>query len=200
MVAQCPPPAPELGRSAAEGLRVGNRRARAFMLQQAEDAEWERVRTEPRPVDADAHARGIGQQRLQLVVAPSFEPAAVWEVRQGREWQLIRPRVVGTDPELLVVGHEVVPFASTLLAAYFERVSAIHLPLRPDAGGCVGADGTTYEFAVFGDGFSGWRFRWWSSWPEQWRPLVELAAEMHAAFTAVAGPNAEPGAAADDGA
>ena len=176
---------------------MGNRRVREFMLRQAEEAEWERVRTEPRSVLADVHARGIGLRRLQLVIAPSFEPAAVWEVRQGREWQLVRPQVVGKDPELLVVGHEVVTFASAALAAYFERVSAIQLPLRPDTGGCCGCDGTTYEFAVFGEGFSGWRFRWWSSWPEQWRPLVELAEEMDAAFTAAAGGAAEPGAAAD---
>ncbi|MGL4423368.1 MAG: hypothetical protein ACRCZF_22105, partial [Gemmataceae bacterium] len=158
------------------------------MLRQAEEAEWELVRTVPRSVLADARARGIGQRRLQLVIAPSFEPAAVWEMRQCQEWQLVRPRVVGTDPELMVVGHEVVPFPSVDLAAYFERVSAIHLPLRPDTGGCGGADGTNYEFAVFGEGFSGWRFRWWSSWPEHWRPLVELATEMHAAFTAAAAP------------
>ncbi len=163
------------------------------MLQQAEDANWDRVHTEPRSLDDDARARGIGQRRLQLAVVPSFEPAAVWEVRQGQEWQLIRLRVVGTDPEVLVVGHEIVPFASAALSAYFERVSAIYLPLRPDAGGCGGADGTIYEFAVFGDGFSGWRFRWWSSWPEQWRPLVDLADEMLRAFAAAAGAVATAG-------
>lgn len=166
---------------------MGNRRSREFMLRKAEEAEWERVRTEPRSVHADAHARGIGMRRLQLVVAPSFEPVVVWEVRQGREWQLVRPRVVGTEPELLVVGHEVVPIESAALATYFERVAAINLPLRPDTGGCAGCDGTTYELAVFGEGFSGWRFRWWTSWPEQWRPLVELAEEMLAVFTAAAG-------------
>lgn len=176
---------------------MGNRRVREFMLRQAEEARWERVRTEPRPVHADAHARGIGMRRLQLVIAPSFEPAAVWEVRQGREWQLVRPRVVGTEPELLVVGHEVVPFASAALAAYFERLCSIDLPLCPNLSGNGGADGTTHELAIFGDLYSSWRFRWWSDWPEQWRPLVELAEEMHAAFTAAAAPDAEHGAAPD---
>ncbi len=64
------------------------------MLRQAEEAEWELVRTQPRSAYADAHARGIGLRRLQLLVLPSFEPASVWEVRQGREWQLVRPRVI----------------------------------------------------------------------------------------------------------
>jgi hypothetical protein len=141
--------------------------------------------------------RGIGVRRLQLIVAPSFESTSVWDVRQGREWQLIRPQVVGTDPALLVVGHEVVPFASAALAAYFERVTLLTLPLRPDLSGCGGADGTVYELAVFGDLYSEWRFQWWSNWPAQWRPLVELAEEMHAAFVAACGPDAEPPAAPD---
>jgi hypothetical protein len=121
---------------------------------------------------------------LQLIVAPSFEHVSVWDVRQGQEWQLIRPRVVETQPTLAVVGHEVVPFVSAALVAYFERVAALKLPLRPDLSGYGGADGTLHELAIFGDHSSAWRFQWWSLWPEQWRPLVELAAEMHAAFTA----------------
>jgi hypothetical protein len=39
----------------------------------------------------------------------------------------------------------------------------------------------------------------WSDWPAQWRPLVELAAEMHAAFAAAAGTDAEPDGAPDRG-
>jgi hypothetical protein len=178
-----------------EARRVGNRRARELMLRQAEEANWERVRTEPRPARCDVHARGIGLRRLQLIVGQSSE----WEVRQGQEWQLIRPRVVATAPELTVLGHAVVPFVSSALAAYFERVAALTLPLRPDLSGHGGADGTGYEFAVFGDLSSGWRFQWWWEWPEQWRPLVELAAEMHAAFNAARGPDAESSAAADRG-
>lgn len=58
--------------------------------------------------------------------------------------------------------------------------------------GAGGADGTLYEMAVDGDLSSGWRFRWWSDGPEQWRPLVELAEEMHAAFAAAAGSEADP--------
>jgi len=170
---------------------VGNRRARELTLQQAEEAEWERVRTEPRPAHHDVCARGIGGRRLQLIVAPSFDEVSVWEVRQGQEWQLIRPRVVETRPTVMLVGHEVVPFASAALSAYFDRVAALTLPLRPDLSGYGGADGTMYELALFGDLWSAWRFQWWSSWPEQWRPMVELAAEMHAAFAAARIPNAE---------
>jgi hypothetical protein len=175
------------------------------MLRQADEADWERVRTEPRPAHSDPHARGIGVRRLQLIIAPSFEPASVWDVRQvwdvqrGNEWQLVRPRVVETEPALLVVGHDVVPLPSATVAAYFERVTALTLPLRPDLSGHGGADGTLYELSVVGDLSSGWRFQWWSDWPEQWRPLVELAEEMHAAFAAAAGQDAAPRAPADGG-
>jgi hypothetical protein len=118
----------------------------------------------------------------------------VWEIRQGQEWQLIHPRVVQTEPELMVVGHEIVKFASSELAVYFERVASLTLPLRPDMSGCGGADGTYHELSIFGDLYSGWRFKWWSDWPEQWRPLVLIAEEMHAAFAAAGGPDTEAGA------
>ena len=162
------------------------------MKWQADKADWDKVRTQPRLVHADAHARGIGCRRLQLIVAPSFEEISVWEVRQSSEWQLIRPKVVETEPALMVTGHEVVPFVSASLVAYFERVVALTLPLSPDLSGYGGVDGTVYELAVFGDLYSEWRFQWWSSWPEQWRPLVELAAEMHSAFSTAVGRVAEP--------
>ena len=168
---------------------MGNRRARAFMLQQAEETDCERIRTEPRPATRDVHARGIGRRRLQLIVAPSFKEASAWEVRQGQHWQLTRSRVVETWPDILLVGYEPVPFESAALAAYFDRVTSLTLPLRPDLSGNGGCDGTMHEIAVFGDLDSGWQFRWWSSSPEQWAPLIELAAEMHDAFAAAAGPD-----------
>ncbi|AWM40384.1 hypothetical protein C1280_27605 [Gemmata obscuriglobus] len=57
--------------------RVGNRRARELMLRQADEADWARVRTQPRPAYSDPHARGIGMRRLQLIVSPSFEMPSV---------------------------------------------------------------------------------------------------------------------------
>jgi hypothetical protein len=164
------------------------------MLRQAEDGDWERIRTVPRPARCDVHARGIGMRRMQLIVTPSFEEASVWEVRklpQDSQWQLVRSREVARFPELMVVGYELVPFASSTLAAYFARVTSIDLPLRPDLSGYGGIDGTTYEFAVYGDLWSGLRVQWWSEWPEAWRPIVEIAAEMHAAFTTAHHPDSE---------
>ena len=180
---------------------MGNRKAREFMRRKADESAWERGRTEPRPAHDDIRGgRGIGSRRLQLIIAPSFEDVSVWEVRErGDEWQLVRPLVAAREPVLMVVGHELVPFASSALAAYFERVTAIHLPLRPDLSSLGGADGTMYELAVFGDLHSEWRFRWWSRAPEQWQPLVGLAAEMQTAFTAAWEPNCDPDRAPDSG-
>jgi hypothetical protein len=154
------------------------------MLKQAQEADWERIRTEPRPAHGDAYAHGMGRRRLQLIVAPSFGDTSVWEVHQPQEWQLVRPRVVKTSPELIVVGHALVRFAPSVLSAYFERIVAMTIPVRPDLSGHGGVDGTMYELAVFGDLSSACRFQWWEEGPEQWQPLVELAVEMHAAFTA----------------
>lgn len=172
---------------------------RELLQRRAEEADWERVRTQPRPAHSHPFARGVGWRRLQLIICPSFDPASVWDVYQGWEWQLIRPRVVATEPVLTVVGHDVVPLASEAVAAYFERVIALNLPLRPDLSGAGGADGTLYEMSVVGDLSSEWRFQWWSHWPEQWRPLVELAEEMHAAFSVAAGLDVGPADISDGG-
>ncbi|HZZ80816.1 MAG TPA: hypothetical protein VFE62_20100 [Gemmataceae bacterium] len=157
------------------------------MLRQTDEAAWDAVLTKPRPAHSEPHARGIGLRRLLLIIAPSFETASVWDVRQGQEWQLVRPNVSQSEPTLMVVGHDIVSIPSSVLIDYFERVTALTLPLRPDLSGTEGADGTLYELTVVGDLSSQWCFQWWSDWPEHWRPLVELAEEMHAAFTAATG-------------
>lgn len=167
---------------------MGNRRAREFQKQQVDQADRERIRTEPRPAIQNVHARGIGRRRLQLLVLPSFQEGMAWEVREAEDWRLARSQVVETEPEVMLLGYESIPFASEELASYFERTASLTLPLRPDQGEGGGCDGTLYELALFGAGFSAWRFQWWSVWPEPWRPLVELAAEMETAFRA-AGPS-----------
>lgn len=163
---------------------MGNPRAREFQKQQADQAAWDRIRTEPRLAIQNVHARGIGRRRLQLLVLPSFQEGMAWEVREAEDWRLARSQVVETLPEVMLLGYEQIPFVSAELARYFERTASLTLPLRPDQGEGGGCDGTLYELALFGAGFSSWRFQWWSVSPEPWRPLVELAAEMEAAFRA----------------
>lgn len=163
---------------------MGNKRAREYMLRHAEEIDWERVRTEPRPLSRDAHARGIGMRCLQLVVMPSFEDAAVWEVRRTAEgWVLHRPQVVQSVPEVLLLGINPVHFDSETLAGYYHRITLLTLPIGPDQSGLAGCDGTSYQLACFGDLWSQWRFQWWTRHPTQWQPLVDIANEMIEAFT-----------------
>jgi hypothetical protein len=163
---------------------MGNRKARELMVQKERDALWERIRTEARPARSDVHAIGIGVRRIQLIVCPSFEQAIVWDVRQGPNgWQLYRPREVDSSIDLNVIGYDEVQFESSRLASFFDRVTAISMPIKPDLSGFGGADGTGYELAVFGDLWSSWRFKWWSESPRQWLPLVEITNEMIAAFS-----------------
>lgn len=164
---------------------MGNRKARELMLQQEQDALWHRIRTEPRPARRDVHAFGIGLLRMQLIVCPSFEEARIWDVRDGPQgWCLFRPRVLQSRPEMQLVGYDALSFPPDRLASFFARTTALSLPLAPDLSRCAGADGTMHELAVFGDLSSSWRFHWWSDPPKQWRPLVDIASEMHEAFSA----------------
>ena len=164
---------------------MGNRRARAFASEQADAADWERVRTEVRPAAADVHARGIGGRRLQLIVCPSFGEPRAWEVREGPGgWGLFRSRVVAPWPAVQLAGYDLVPIDPAALAGFYGRVVGLALPIGPDLGGSGGADGTVTQLAVFGDSFAACRFQWWSEPPAQWRPLADLAAEMLAVFSA----------------
>jgi len=168
---------------------MGNRRAREFAKKQADEAskladeaEWNRVQYEPRPYQPEFHVRGLGLRRLQLVEQPSFEEAAVFELRQvDDDWRLYRSRFVELSD--MVLGYQRLELDSRTLRAMFARVTSLTLPLMPFLINSGGADGTLFELAVFGDLHSEWRFRWWSDSPPQWKPLVDAADEMLEAFS-----------------
>jgi hypothetical protein len=171
---------------------MGNKRAREFALQQQDALDWEHARTVPRPATADVHARGIGARRLQLIVCPAFGESRAWEVRQSEdEWRLYESDVDESWPLVQLVGYRTVKISSPLLAAYFQRVVALSLPVAPDLSRRAGADGTTTQLAVFGDLYSEWRFQWWSQSPAHWQPLVDLALEMSESFSAAGSQDAE---------
>jgi hypothetical protein len=166
---------------------MGNRKVRELMLQKQHEADWERVRTEQRSAYRDVFARGIGLLRIQLIECPSFGEGQAWEVRDGPEgWLLYHPRVVSSWPEVQLVGYDKVEFSSDRLESFFGRIVELTLPIAPDLSNCAGCDGTSYQLAVFGGLFSSWRFKWWSTPPENWRPLIDIAAEMLGAFSAAA--------------
>jgi hypothetical protein len=164
---------------------MGNRQARAFVHREQDAADWDRARTVSRPAASDVHVRGIGLRRLQLIVCPPFGGDRAWEVRQRQEqWWLFASRVVAPWPAVQFVGYDPVPFDPAVLSSYFARIVALTLALSPDLSGWGGADGTISQLAVFGGLFSEWRFQWWSQSPPQWQPLVAIAGEMLAAFSA----------------
>lgn len=158
---------------------MGNRRGRELRLQQEQDASLEKLRTEPRPALADAHAFGIGTLRIQAWACPSFERARYWEVRQlEHEWLLYASEVVQQLPELTVVGFEKTPFDSTQLRDYFQSLTSLSLPLKPDLSGTEGLDGTRFGLGILGDLSSQIRFEWWSQFPPQWEPMIQIADQM----------------------
>ena len=163
---------------------MGNRRGREFLLKQEDEAAWKRAQEEPRLATHDVHARGIGFRRLQLIVLPSFDESSAFEVReQADEWQLFRSQVVESFPTLRLIGYDRVETKSTILEAYFDRITALSLPLKPDLSGGDGLDGVSYQLALFGDLFTEWRFQWWSTSPSQWDPLRCIADEMLQEFS-----------------
>jgi len=171
-------------------MNMGNRKAREFAKQQAEEASrradealWERILTQPREYHSDFHLRGLGWRRTQLVEIPCFDVGAVFDLRQSDDdWRLYQSKFVPETDQ--VIGYEQLAFDSGKLKGMFARVTSLTLPLIPFLNGYGGADGEVYELAVFGDLYSEWRFRWWTDSPPQWKPLVDLATEMLEAFWA----------------
>ena len=90
-----------------------------------------------------------------------------------------------------MLGYERLPYEPARLSKFFEKLTAISLPLTPYINNYAGVDGTLFQLAVFGDLYSSWRFHWWEDAPPQWYLLVEIANEMVAAFDIVAGKSAQ---------
>jgi hypothetical protein len=159
-------------------------RSRELRKKLDQQASWDRLRDAPwSPLDL-SRAFGSGRQRIQLVCLPSFSPPAFWEVCQREsEWLLYSATVV--DPHwyaLTVQGYEPVEFDCGTLKTYFERLTSLSVPVAPDLSNMAGLDGTVTQLALFGDMWSQVRYQWWSEHPPGWTPLVQIAAEMLAAF------------------
>jgi hypothetical protein len=91
-------------------------------------------------------------------------------VRQsGDEWRLFRSSVIESSQDApRLFGYEQILFDSAELAELFARITALSLPIGPAICGYAGADGTTYQLALFGALYSECRFQWWSEAPPQW--------------------------------
>lgn len=166
---------------------MGNRKAREFVRQQRDDADWQRLQTEVREAADEVHARGLGARRLQLIEIPSFELASAWEVRQlDDQWLLFSSCVdSGPWPTTRLRRYDPIACPSSLLADYFHRLVRSSVPLALGFTGQAGLDGTITQLALFGDLYAELRFQWWSEYPAGWRPLVEVTEEFLKALAKV---------------
>ena len=159
-------------------------RSREFRKQRDQQASWDRLRTAPWSPLETRRAFASGHPRIQLVSLPSFSQPQFWEVCQLKsEWVLYSSAVINPARSALTLqGYEPVSFSGDKLKSYFERLTALTLPLAPDLSGMDGLDGTITQLALFGDCSSEVRYQWWSDHPPHWAPLVEIASEMFDAF------------------
>lgn len=155
-------------------------RSRELRKEQERQASWDRLQTAPWDPLESHRAVGSGRRRLQLIHLPSFSPPSFWEVCELQsKWLLYSSKIVGTWwPTLRVQGYEPIQFDGDRLRSYFERLTALHLPIAPDLSNMAGLDGVTTQLAMFGDLHSQVRFEWWSEYPPAWKPLVDIANEM----------------------
>jgi hypothetical protein len=161
---------------------MGNRKAREFVQRQEREAAWNKARTEPRSPTRDVPVDGA--RRLQLIPCPAFTDGCAWEIRRcDDDWLLYRSRTMDSPSGLLLIGYEQQTFGAASLASFFNRIVALRFPAGPLLAPWGGADGTTWQLAIFGDLYSECRFQWWSCYPPAWHPMVQLAEEMLTAFS-----------------
>lgn len=161
---------------------MGNKNRSRELLKQREIAEaFRHAQTETRDITSDVFVPGIGVRRVQLVEMPSFSEGCSWDVRQVNDtWTLYRATTpVGTAK---AHGYTQQEASSERLQAYFDELCAINLPIKPDLSACAGADGETYQIAIFGDLGTTVRIQWWTDYPSQWNELVGVASRMISEF------------------
>jgi hypothetical protein len=162
---------------------MGNQKARAFAMQQEIAAEWKLAETSVRELSDDICIFGIGERRIQLIHAPSFEIGYSWDVRElGDTYRLFRSQVILDDRKFKLTGYVELDVDVDVLRHFLVQLRVISLPIVPDFSGCGGFDGTRRQLAFSGDLASEVRFQWWSEYPAHWQVLVSLADEMIKAF------------------
>jgi len=107
-----------------------------------------------------------------------------WEVcERGSEWLLYSSYVFNTDWSALTVQqYQPIHYDSRKLKMFFERLTALTLPVAPDFSKMDGRDGGVTQLALFGDLRSQVRYQWWSKPPAGWTPLVAIVSEMFEEF------------------
>jgi hypothetical protein len=164
---------------------MGNTKSKQWQKRTELAEAWNKARFEPRRIDADVRVSGIGQRRLQIVYAPSFDPGFSWDIREqpgDRELVLYRSRINFVDGHTELQGYHQLDLPSKTLETYLTKLLSLRLSLDAQ-GGAWGLDGTTYQLALF-DAFTSVRFKWWENPPAQWKPMADVTIEMIEKFQA----------------
>lgn len=167
---------------------MGNRKAREFIKQHAQQQEWqkawERVLWGSRRRTEDVSIPGLGRWRVQLLHEPSFDQGYCWEMRLiDDKFRLFRSDVVKSYSGLTVLrGYQEIDADLRELEHFFQRLCRITLPIGPHISNTGGLDGTLFELALIGDLSTSVRFQWWSDPPAQWQELGPITSEMIEAF------------------
>lgn len=139
-------------------------------------AEWRNAFSNPIGIHEDRHARMIGVRRIQIVKLPSFEPGATWDIREsGDTFYVYRSDISAHG---MLINYTRLDYPSAQAATFLRKITKLKFKISPDFSSQGGVDGQKTEIAVFGDLQSGLRFCWWTQWPRNWKPLVDLTEKM----------------------
>ena len=163
---------------------MGNIKSRQWQKRVELAEAWNQARFEPRSIETDVEIQGIGQRRIQIVYAPSFDPGFSWDIREqpeNRKLVLYRSQIITVvNYRTRLQGYHQLDYSSKTLEIYLTNLRSLRLSLDAQ-GGASGTDGTTYQLALFDD-FTSVRFEWWENPPVQWKTMADVTMEMIKTF------------------
>ena len=159
---------------------MGNKKAREMQKRREVLDEIRNAQSIPRTVDQHVGWRGSGSRVLQVVCSPSFEPGWAWEVRRlDDDYKIYRSKIAPeSQHDIQLVGYSGLDVPSDKLRSFWSSVCSLAVNVAPLYNELAGADGVSYQLAIFGDMQSSVRFSWWSEYPSEWTPLVDVTNQM----------------------
>ena len=154
---------------------MGNKKAREYVKRKDFLDRLMAAKEKVRFIGNCGSSGGLGLKQFQIAYQPSFEPGHVWHFHlDDEEWHTYVSEIQMGGPSDLIqaTGYAKVGIPSDSVRALWDTLRTISIPIAPPVEGWVGADGTTYELAMWGDHYSAFRFTWWSKHPASWEPMV----------------------------
>lgn len=140
-----------------------------FSMAKAKE-EWRKAFSEIVDLHEDRHAWSIGIRRIQIVYMPSFETGHAWDFREIDGIFKVYRSEIGKFSKLY--NYTAIDFPSKISENFIKYLQKLKLRISPIFVSEAGLDGTTTELAFFGDLHSGFRFRWWSNPPPNWKKMT----------------------------